>query len=68
MKCLFHLCETLIVLLSLRDSILSALPIENGIYPLNNFGRRLIIKPFPGIENLQSDLYEVFMEPYGYVS
>lgn len=27
-------------------------------------GRPLIIKPYPGVENVQSDLYEVYMEPY----
>lgn len=32
------------------------------------YGRNLIIKTLPAIEDYQSNVYEVFMEPYLYVS
>lgn len=34
--------------------------------PLRN--RPLIVKALPAVENYQSNLYEVYMEPYTYVS
>lgn len=30
--------------------------------------RPLLIKAYPGIDDIQSDLYEVYMEPFNYVS
>lgn len=30
--------------------------------------RPLIVKSYPAVDNYQSDLYEVYMEPYTYVS
>lgn len=32
------------------------------------YGRNLVIKALPAIEDYQSNIYEVFMEPYLYVS
>lgn len=32
------------------------------------YGRNLIIKTIPAIEDYQSNVYEVFMEPFLYVS
>lgn len=32
------------------------------------YGRNLIIKALPAVEDYQSNVYEVFMEPYLYVS
>ncbi|KAI4461409.1 superoxide dismutase cu-zn -related [Holotrichia oblita] len=58
--------QIFIVLFIVNTKLFLAFPVENGVYPLNRLGR-LLIKPFPAIENLQSDLYEVFMEPYGYL-
>lgn len=33
-----------------------------------SYGRNLIVKALPAIEDYQSNVYEVFMEPYLYVS
>nr|WBY51143.1 putative extracellular copper/zinc superoxide dismutase [Holotrichia parallela] len=49
-----------------QNNMISAIPVDSGSYQLNRIARHLIIKPFPAIENYQSDLYEVFMEPYEY--
>lgn len=44
------------------QSPLYHLPVLDGQH------RPLIVKSYPAVENYQSDLYEVYMEPYGYVS
>lgn len=38
------------------------------IHGIPGYGRNLIIKTLPAIEDYQSNVYEVFMEPYLYVS
>lgn len=32
------------------------------------YGRNLVVKSYPAVEDYQSNIYEVFMEPYYYVS
>lgn len=42
--------------------------VRRNVYPVSELeGRPLIIKQYPGIENYQSDLYEVYATPYQYV-
>lgn len=67
MNLVYRFLQIFMVSFIVNIKLFWAFPVENGVYPLNRLGR-LLIKPFPAIENLQSDLYEVFMEPYGYVS
>nr|AXY54994.1 extracellular copper/zinc superoxide dismutase [Microdera punctipennis] len=43
---------------------LQAVGVRNALFELGN--RPLIIKMFPAVENYQSDLYEVYAEPYTY--
>lgn len=38
------------------------------IHGIPGYGRNLVIKSLPAIEDLQSNVYEVFMEPFLYVS
>lgn len=38
------------------------------IQGIPGYGRNLLIKTLPAIEDYQSNIYEVFMEPYLYVS
>lgn len=38
------------------------------IQGIPGYGRNLIIKAIPEVEGIQSNLYEVYMEPYLYVS
>lgn len=58
---------------SVYGAALQAVGVQNALNhvppnaPLGN-GRQLIVKQFPGVENYQSDLYEVYVEPYTYVS
>ncbi|KAF7286357.1 superoxide dismutase [Cu-Zn]-like [Rhynchophorus ferrugineus] len=39
---------------------------KNTIIGIPGEGRHLAIKAYPAIENYQSDVYEVFVEPYGF--
>ncbi|GJQ71552.1 hypothetical protein Trydic_g11260 [Trypoxylus dichotomus] len=65
MHSMYRFLQIFIVLFVIDDKLFWALPIENSVYSFTRYGR-LLIKPFSAVENLQSDLYEVFMEPYGY--
>lgn len=48
---------------------LPAVGVESSLYQIPSLGQRpLIVKSYPAVENYQSDLYEVYMEPYTYVS
>lgn len=40
----------------------------NGLQGIPGYGRNLIIKSLPAIEDYQSNVYEIIMEPYLYVS
>ncbi|XP_017772663.1 PREDICTED: superoxide dismutase [Cu-Zn], chloroplastic-like [Nicrophorus vespilloides] len=58
-------CCLLLGMSHVRPSALPAVGIQGALYNVPGIGHRpLIIKPYPGIENVQSDLYEVYMEPY----
>lgn len=39
---------------------------KRSLYPVE--ARPLIIKSYPAVEDYQSDLYEVYAQPYPYVS
>ncbi|XP_018335681.1 superoxide dismutase [Cu-Zn]-like isoform X2 [Agrilus planipennis] len=54
-------------------SIISSVPFfakgdveTSTFYGVQGTGHPLIIKSFPAIDNIQSELYEVYMEPYTY--
>lgn len=57
----FHIfCGQLLWLVSvLKGKSLQGVP---------GYGRNLIIKALPAVEDYQSNVYEVYMEPYLYVS
>lgn len=40
----------------------------NEVLPPGYPPHSLIIRAYPGIEDIRSDLYEVYQEPYNYVS
>lgn len=48
---------------------LPAVDVQSSLYQIPDLGQRpLIVKSYPAVENYQSDLYEVYMEPYTFVS
>lgn len=64
---------TTILLLCILNSYvncaaLQTVGVQNALQNVPANGRPLIIKSFPAIENYQSDLYEVYAQPYSYVS
>lgn len=63
----FFLC---VVLLSVGAQDLGDNVAANNLFPASQIapGRPLIIKNYPAVENYQSELYEVYAEPYQYVS
>ncbi|KAG6460545.1 hypothetical protein O3G_MSEX012051 [Manduca sexta] len=57
LRCHVFLCQLLWLVAVLKGKTLQGVP---------GYGRNLLIKTVPGIEDYQSNLYEVFMEPYLY--
>ena len=50
------------------NAAMQAISVRNALYEVPGLGNRpLIIKMYPAVENFQSDLYEVYAEPYNYV-
>jgi Cu-Zn family superoxide dismutase len=46
---------------------MQAIGVQNALYEVPGLGNRpLFIKMYPAVENYQSDLYEVYAEPYNY--
>lgn len=51
------------------SAALESIAIKKSLYDVPGLGNRpLIIKAYPSIENYQSDLYEVYADPYIFVS
>ncbi|XP_023012315.1 superoxide dismutase [Cu-Zn] [Leptinotarsa decemlineata] len=49
------------------NAALQSVGVKNSLYEVPGLGNRpLMIKAFPGVENFQSDLFEVYAEPYTY--
>nr|ALR99799.1 putative extracellular copper/zinc superoxide dismutase [Phaedon cochleariae] len=49
------------------NAALQAIGVKNSLYDIPGLGERpLMIKAYPAVENYQSDLYEVYAEPYTY--
>lgn len=66
LKCFMNFVLLLGGILSVENA--AAPVIRRNVYPVSALeGRPLIIKTYPGIENYQSDIYEVYAEPYNYV-
>ncbi|RZC22664.1 superoxide dismutase [Cu-Zn], partial [Asbolus verrucosus] len=64
---LLNLCYSLLLVGGAYSAALQALGMENALYEVPGLGNRpLIIKMYPAVENYQSDLYEVYAEPYNY--
>lgn len=65
----FFLIFVLLEFYGVYSASLEAVAVRNALYEVPGLGNRpLIIKMYPAIENYQSDLYEVYTEPYYYVS
>ncbi|XP_044263380.1 superoxide dismutase [Cu-Zn]-like [Tribolium madens] len=59
------LCFTFVTIKTVQSAAMQTLAIRNALYQVPGLGNRpLIIKMYPGVENYQSDIYEVYAEPY----
>ncbi|CAH0556024.1 unnamed protein product [Brassicogethes aeneus] len=69
---MFKLRLVMLLFLAFNVAKIRNYPMENvgvnSLYPAPQIvpGRPLIVKNYPAVENYQSDLYEVYAEPYSY--
>lgn len=62
------LCSVLLTTHRVQSGAMQAIGVQNALYEVPGLGNRpLFIKMYPAVENYQSDLYEVYAEPYNYV-
>ncbi|XP_060529826.1 uncharacterized protein LOC132704089 [Cylas formicarius] len=64
---MFHAAFFIYIFEGTEGAALQTVGVKNALYGVPDLeGPPLIIKSYPAIENYQSDLYEVYMEPYKY--
>lgn len=69
LKLITNLCFILFFINKSENAALQAMGVRNALYEVPGLGSRpLVIKMYPAVENYQSDVYEVFAEPYNYVT
>lgn len=57
------------VITQTENAALQSVGIKNSLYEIPGLGNQpVMIKAIPGIENYQSDIFEVYAEPYLQVS